>query len=135
MKYFAYGMNSNVTEMANRCPNSVNLGPAQIDNFEFVFRTHADIAPKKGAVCYGVLWEISEDNLDELDQLEGYPSYYTRFSVAVTTAESTTYALVYQMTNQTHDGKPYPKYLQLVTEGYKENNIPQDQIVRALELI
>lgn len=135
MRYFAYGMNTNVAEMASRCSGAVNLGHAYISDFEFVFRTHADIAPKKGAVCHGVLWEISEDNLDALDQLEGYPTYYTRFSVAVTTDDATSHALVYQMNNQESVSNPYDGYLYMVTEGYQENNVPKDQIIRALELI
>ena len=35
--------------------------------------------------CDGVLWEITDDNLVALDQLEGYPYHYTRFSVVVNT--------------------------------------------------
>jgi len=132
MKYFAYGMNTNLAEMASRCPGAVNLGPAQIEGYEFVFRTHADIAAKKDAVCQGVLWEIDDDNLDALDMLEGYPTYYTRFSVAVTTETSTTVALVYQMNNQQSVKMPYISYLDMVTEGYQENNISCDQLEQAL---
>jgi len=132
MKYFAYGMNTNLAEMASRCPGAVNLGPAQIEGYEFVFRTHADIAAKKGAVCQGVLWEIDDDNLDALDMLEGYPTYYTRFSVAVTTTEGTATTLVYQMNNQQSIKMPYSSYLEMVTEGYQENNISCDQLDQAL---
>jgi gamma-glutamylcyclotransferase (GGCT)/AIG2-like uncharacterized protein YtfP len=132
MKYFAYGMNTNLAEMASRCPGAVNLGPAQIEGYEFVFRTHADIAAKKGAVCQGVLWEIDDDNLDALDMLEGYPTYYTRFSVAVTTTEGTATTLIYQMNNQQSIKMPYISYLDMVTEGYQENNISCDQLEQAL---
>jgi gamma-glutamylcyclotransferase (GGCT)/AIG2-like uncharacterized protein YtfP len=125
-------MNTNIAQMASRCPGAVNLGPAEIEGYEFVFRTHADIAAKKGAVCQGVLWEIDEDNLYDLDILEGYPTYYTRFSVAVTTSEGATNALVYQMNNQESIELPYAGYLEMVTEGYQENNVSCDQIEQAL---
>lgn len=132
MKYFAYGMNTNNVQMDSRCPGAVNLGSAEIEGYEFVFRTYADIAAKKDAVCQGVLWEIDEDNLYALDMLEGYPTYYTRFSVAVTTNDGTTTALVYQMNNQESVELPYTEYLETVTAGYQENNVSCDQIEQAL---
>ena len=83
MKYFAYGMNTNLDEMARRCPGSTSLGSAWIDDYELCFRTHCDIEHKPGARTYGVLWDINLDNLRALDVLEGYPHYYTRFDVKV----------------------------------------------------
>ena len=58
MKYFAYGMNTNLEQMARRCPGAVCLGAAWINNYQFEFRHHADIQKQPGAVCHGVLWEI-----------------------------------------------------------------------------
>ena len=86
MKYFSYGMNTNSTQMARRCPDSVCLGPARLPNYQLVFRGVADIEPAPDTWCDGVLWEISERDLDALDVLEGYPWHYTRFSVLVETA-------------------------------------------------
>ena len=100
MKYFAYGMNTNVDEMARRCPGSTSLGAAWIDNYELCFRTHCDIEKKPGSITYGVLWDINLDNLRALDRLEGYPHYYTRFNVKVKQGNVWYYALVYQMNNQ-----------------------------------
>ena len=75
MKYFAYGMNTNLDSMSHRCPTAKCLGPAWIDDHEFVFRTHADIAESAGSICYGVLWDITKADLKALDRLEGYPYY------------------------------------------------------------
>jgi len=41
MKMFSYGMNCNLNEMARRCPTAICLGAAWIEDYEFVFRTHA----------------------------------------------------------------------------------------------
>lgn len=135
MKYFAYGMNTNLDEMARRCPGAVSLGPAWINNYEFVFRTHADIAESPGNICHGVLWDISKTDLKSLDALEGFPYYYTRFRVKVNTGNSFVYALTYQMNDQSYIQEPGPGYLAMVTEGYNQNGVPTNQIDRAINMV
>lgn len=134
MKYFAYGMNTNLDEMARRCPGAVSLGPAWIDDYEFVFRTHADIEKVSGAICYGVLWDINKENLRALDALEGFPYYYTRFRVKVRQGNGFVYAITYQMNDQSYLCGPGAGYLDMVTEGYEQNSVPTKQIQNALNM-
>ena len=134
MKYFAYGMNTNLTQMAARCPGAVCLGPAWIDNYALVFRHFADIEPEVDSYCDGVLWEITEDNLMALDILEGYPYHYTRFSVVVNTDRGTDTALVYQMVDQSFEQPPSNHYFNTVYEGYEQNNVDTHQLIEILEL-
>ena len=135
MKYFAYGMNTNLDGMAGRCPTAVCLGPAWIDGYEFVFRTHADIAESPGGICYGVLWDITRADLQALDRLEGYPYYYTRFRVRVNLGDHFVYALTYQMNDQTYIQEPSRGYLEMVTEGYQQNAVPTAQIDQAINMV
>lgn len=135
MKMFSYGMNCNLNEMSRRCPTAQSLGAAWIDNYEFVFRTHADIAEAPGAICYGVLWDISRADLQALDRLEGYPYYYNRFRVRVNTGDKFVYAITYQMTDQTYIQEPSRGYLEMVREGYQQNAVPTDQIDRAINMV
>jgi len=135
MKYFAYGMNTSLDQMATRCPGAVCLGPAWIDDYEFVFRAHADIAESAGSVCYGVLWDINEKHLQSLDALEGYPYYYTRFLVKVNTGDYFIFALTYQMNDQSGLQEPGAGYLEMVTEGYQQNGVPTNQIDRAINMV
>jgi len=132
MKYFAYGMNTNLDEMSSRCPGAVSLGPAWIDNYQFVFRTHADIEKAPGSICYGVLWDISPLHLKSLDALEGFPYYYTRFRIKVNLGDKFVYAITYQMTDQHLSAPPSKGYLQMVTEGYQQNGVPLAQINEAI---
>jgi gamma-glutamylcyclotransferase (GGCT)/AIG2-like uncharacterized protein YtfP len=134
MKYFAYGMNTNLTQMAARCPGAVCLGPAWIDNYALVFRHFADIEPEVDSYCDGVLWEITDDNLVALDALEGYPYHYTRFSVVVNTDYGSDTALVYQMVDQSFEQPPSNHYFNTVYEGYEQNSVPTDQLIANLEL-
>jgi gamma-glutamylcyclotransferase (GGCT)/AIG2-like uncharacterized protein YtfP len=135
MKYFAYGMNTNLEQMSGRCPGAVSLGPAWINDYEFVFRTHADIARSPGSICYGVLWDITPAHLKALDALEGYPYYYTRFRVRVNLGDRFVYALTYQMNDQTYIQEPGAGYLEMVTEGYQQNGVPTNQIDHAINMI
>jgi gamma-glutamylcyclotransferase (GGCT)/AIG2-like uncharacterized protein YtfP len=135
MKYFAYGMNTNLASMSSRCPTARCIGPAWIDNYEFVFRTHADIAESPGSICYGVLWDISKHDLKSLDRLEGYPYYYTRFRVRVNLGDHFVYAITYQMIDQTYIQEPGRGYLDMVREGYQANGVPTDQIDRAINMV
>ena len=135
MKYFAYGMNTNLDEMARRCPGATSLGPAWIDNHELCFRTHCDVAYNRGSKVHGVLWDINVDNLRALDALEGYPHYYTRFDVQVHQGRIRHNALVYQMNDQNWLAQPSQFYLECVREGYTQNNVPQEQIDIALNMV
>ena len=127
-------MNTNLTQMAARCPGAVCLGPAWIDNYALVFRHFADIEPEVDSYCDGVLWEITEDNLMALDALEGYPYHYTRFSVVVNTDRGSDTALVYQMVDQSFEQPPSNHYFNTVYEGYEQNNVDTHQLIEILEL-
>ena len=83
MKYFSYGMNTNLASMAVRCPGAQSLGAAVLPHYEFEFKSFATIAPKMGAETNGVLWEITPECEKSLDRLEGYPVYYGKIIVWV----------------------------------------------------
>jgi gamma-glutamylcyclotransferase (GGCT)/AIG2-like uncharacterized protein YtfP len=127
-------MNTNLDEMASRCPGAVCLGPAWVTDYALVFRHFADIEPEAGNWCDGVLWEITDDNLAALDWLEGYPYHYTRFTVLVHTDRGSDTALVYQMVDQSYEQPPSSHYYRMVAEGYEQNSVPVDQLVANLEL-
>ena len=81
MLYFAYGSNLNIKQMKQRCPDSVGISPAVLSGWKLVERTYADIEECPGECVNGALYEISENDLAELDHYEGY---YTRQEVMVT---------------------------------------------------
>ena len=135
MKMFSYGMNTNLDEMSRRCPTAVSLGATWIDDYEFVFRTHADIAESPGSICHGVLWDITREDLKKLDLLEGFPYYYNRFRVRVRTGDKFVYAITYQMNDQSYIQEPSRGYLEMVREGYCQNGVPTDQIDRAINMV
>lgn len=134
MKYFAYGMNTNVGEMAHRCPGARTLGRARLPGYRFAFNRHADIMADATANTDGVLWEITESCLAALDVLEGYPFYYTRFEVDVEHRGKIVRAITYQMNpeNQMPD-LPSSSYYFMVSKGYAQHQVPQSQLREAYD--
>jgi len=135
MKYFAYGMNTNLAQMAQRCPNAKSLGKAVLYGHEFRFARHADIIKNPEFATQGVLWEITPDCEMALDALEGYPTYYLKKIVNVFYNGNIVKAMVYYMTGENIDEFPSDGYLEMLMDGYKEHNIDNTQIYSSLALI
>ena len=132
MLYFAYGMNTNRSEMAQRCPGALSLGHARLVDRIFRFATHADVVKCKGSYVDGVLWTIDDFHLNALDRLEGYPYYYNRRSLRVAHNDRIVVAETYYMQPGNLDSLPSQGYFDLVVEGYNQHNIPLDQVYNSV---
>lgn len=135
--YFAYGMNTNIRGMKQRCPKAVCHGAAVLSDHKFVFRTHADIEVSPGNQVQGVLWAITEDCEQSLDMLEGYPYYYNKKEVILESQHAVDgmtkfLAMVYYMNDQNDVASPGTLYLSSLLEGYEENSVDNRQIHMAL---
>jgi gamma-glutamylcyclotransferase (GGCT)/AIG2-like uncharacterized protein YtfP len=130
--YFAYGSNTHVPQMRQRCPGAINLGLATLPEYRLCFRGHADIELNLDYQVQGVLWEITDTDLDALDRYEGFPAYYLRHRVFVETDQGICAAWVYTMAEQEYVSSPTSVYLDVCREGYHQNGIDQAQIDEAL---
>jgi gamma-glutamylcyclotransferase (GGCT)/AIG2-like uncharacterized protein YtfP len=135
MFYFAYGMNTNQTSMTWRCPGAIPFGHAQLLDHEFRFSYHADVVVRPGKSVDGVLWLIDQDHLADLDALEGYPTYYDRAVLPVAYQGNIIMAECYRMQPDNIEGVPSRGYLDMILEGYREYDIPNDQVWAALDRI
>lgn len=135
MKYFAYGMNTNLSSMAARCPGAQSLGAATLLNHKFRFAVHADVTEQENENVNGVLWEIDGSHLTSLDCLEGYPHYYDRKTVEVLHNGKTVSAITYFMQPGNQHNHPSTGYFDMVLEGYKENLVPVRQLHEAIKEI
>lgn len=133
--YFAYGMNTNVNGMAQRCPAAVSHGHAILLNHVFRFSGPADVVKCSDSYVDGVLWTITDECLKSLDLLEGYPYYYNRKVRPVRFQGRIVNAIVYYMQPGNIDGLPSQGYFDMVVEGYHEHGVPVEQLYNALEAI
>ena len=135
MKYFSYGMNTNLAQMARRCPQAVSLGAAVLPGFRFEFKSFATVVADYEMDTVGVVWEISDDCEDALDILEGFPVYYTKQIVTVLIDGTPHTAMTYLMYPEEVLGMPSNSYYNLVADGYEEHGIGLGQINDAIDRI
>ena len=128
-------MNTNPTSMTWRCPGAIPFGAARLLDHEFRFSYHADVVSSPGNSVDGVLWLIDQDHLADLDALESYPTYYDRVILPVEYQGNIIMAECYRMQPDNIEGVPSRGYLDMILEGYREYDIPNDQIWTALDRI
>ena len=132
MLYCAYGMNTNIDQMASRCPGSVSIGRIDIPDHRLVFRGVADIEESVGDVLQTVMWDITDECELALDMLEGYPTFYGKKYIDVTIGSKSYKAMIYQMVGNRLDySHPSNYYQYLLEEGYQTHGLDLHQIYNA----
>jgi hypothetical protein len=132
MLYLAYGMNTNIDQMASRCPGSVSIGRVDIPDHRLVFRGVADIEESVGDVLQTVMWDITDECELALDMLEGFPTFYGKKYIDVQINNKTYKAMIYQMIGDRLDySHPSNYYQYLLEEGYKDHGLDLNQIYNA----
>lgn len=132
MLYLAYGMNTNIDQMAGRCPGSISIGRVDIPDYRLVFRGVADIEECRGNVLQTVMWDITPSCERALDILEGYPTFYTKRYIDAKIGSKTYNAMFYQMVGDRLDySHPDMYYQNMLEEGYQEHGLDLNQIYEA----
>ena len=128
----AYGMNTNIDQMAGRCPNSISIGRVDIPDYRLVFRGVADVVESPGDILQTVLWDITPRCEAALDILEGYPTFYTKKYLDVKIGSKTYEAMIYQMIGDRLDySHPSMSYQNMLEEGYQAHGLDLNQIYEA----
>lgn len=72
-RYFAYGSNMDIEQMADRCPDAILIGKAELAGYKFILNSRgvATIVPSKEYCVHGVVWSISKKDENSLDKHEG----------------------------------------------------------------
>jgi gamma-glutamylcyclotransferase (GGCT)/AIG2-like uncharacterized protein YtfP len=142
--YGAYGANTNIDSMARRCPDSTPYhgwespsdSRALLMNHELVFNRYADVRPRPGAGVELAIWEVTNEDLADLDAFEGYPSFYGRKQVQVRLAGGRPLSVwIYYMQDNQSLAAPSTGYVSMLREGYRDFSMDSGQIDRALAQI
>ena len=132
MLYLAYGMNTNIDQMASRCPGSVSIGRVDVPDFRLVFRGVADIEESYGDILQTVMWDITDQCELALDMLEGFPTFYGKRYVDITIGQKTYQAMMYQMVRDKLVYSQPGSYSQnMLEEGYQDHGLDLNQIYNA----
>ena len=136
--YFAYGSNMDPVQMAERCPGSRALGAARLAGWRLTFTRdspawgggvgHIELAP--GDEVWGVLWDLTDENLASLDEYEGLAvGAYVRDRVTVRFEEGDVEADVYIAVPRGYK-KPSRRYLAALLRGAEAHGCPDDYVER-----
>ena len=131
MLYFAYGSNLHHFQMKRRCKDSIFLKKINLKDFKLTFRSKyraADIEPKKNSIVPGGLFEISKSDEKKLDMYEDFPILYKKFYFSYYGKKIMTYTMV----NKTEFRYPTVRYLNIVKKGYKNCNLDNYYLIKAL---
>jgi gamma-glutamylcyclotransferase (GGCT)/AIG2-like uncharacterized protein YtfP len=132
INYFAYGMLTDPDLMQG----ITRIGVATLPNYSFELLQYANIYVDAGGKTSGVLWAIDSAIQEQLDSIEGYPTFYDRKTVLVHSNGRRFNASVYMMTPDSRellrDTTPRRDYIQRVSRGYISAGMALDQIQRAM---
>jgi phage replication-related protein YjqB (UPF0714/DUF867 family) len=124
-RYFAYGSNLCVDQMARRCPNAADPRPATLADHDWLIneRGVATVEPFDGSQVHGVVWQLDDHDLATLDSAEGVPVRYRRDRLTVHTETGPSQAWVY-IDHRVDPGPPRPGYLERIIDGAQHHGLP-----------
>ena len=130
MLYFAYGSNLHHLQMKRRCKDSIFLKKINLKDFRLTFRNmYADIEPKKNSIVQGALFKISKIDEKKLDVYEDYPIVYKKYYFTYYGKKIMTYTMV----KKTLFTYPTKRYLDIIKKGYKDCNLDNHILKKALK--
>lgn len=126
--YFAYGSNMLLERIYNRVGKVKIIGKYSIKNYKLAFncgyppaRMFANMAVSEGSSIEGVLYELTESQIANLDRYEVYPFNYQKIYMYDNALDAIIFAYV-----ATPDfkpkrvGKPELEYLNILIQGCKD---------------
>ena len=139
MKYFAYGSNLCESEIKEWVPSASPYGVAKLKNHELKFhKISKDGSAKCDAfktgndedVVYGMVYEIDENEKQDLDRKEGLRHGYDEMEVVLGSDQGAVTAVMYVADSDYIDDslKPYSWYKQLVLDGARQHGLPESYI-------
>mgnify|MGYP001325240344 CR=1 FL=1 len=120
--------------MKKRCKDSILINKIKLKNFKLTFRSKyraADIEPKKNSVVPGALFEISKSDERKLDVYEDYPNLYKKYYFFYYGKKVMTYTMVKKSSFRF----PTERYLNIIKRGYKDCNLDNGYLKKALQCI
>jgi len=139
MKIFAYGSNMNLNRLKNRVPSAVKISNGFIEGFSLKCSKASKDGSGKATVLntgnkvnlvWGVLFEIDEKEKPQLDKAEALNYGYDERIIEVNGGKEIHLAQIYFANDKSinEELKPYNWYKAFITEGAKENGLPNDYI-------
>ena len=144
VKYFAYGSNLDLPQMKRRCPSSKLISKGSLSGYRLTFNIFssgwgggvADVIQDQGSKVWGLVFELSDTDLERLDRYEGYhkdwTSLYERWKTVIDTPNGQVSDVwVYTVVEKQKFVKPTPEYLQIIKDAAMKWNFPKAYLTLA----
>ena len=113
------------------------MGTAVLENYRLMFRRkRRPVATIEKEACCSVpvvLWEITNECEESLDEYEGYPFLYTKIDVNLEFNGKPITAMAYVMTEGQQLGEPHEDYYHTILKGYEDNGIDPQPLDEAVQ--
>lgn len=136
--YFAYGSNMSTSQFELRCPSARIVGKGYLKGYKLSFTYFssgwqggvADIVPDCDCEVWGVVYELSQEDLENLDFYEGFPKAYTRFQTEVTTPSGRILEpWVYAVVEKNAFVPPTKEYLRIIKKAATHYEFPKEYLL------
>ncbi len=138
MLYAAYGSNLNKSQMVRRCPNASEAGTAVIKGYRLMFKgsktgAYLTIEKEKGCEVPVGLWEVTDQDIKNLDRYEGYPTFYYKKTFVAECSDGKRHRIfAYIMDERRPLGIPGGYYVETCKEGYEDFGFDQAVLTEAI---
>jgi len=150
MLYFAYGSNLDPQQMTRRCPGATVVGVAELKDHRLTFplTSHdwgggvASVSVAHGASVWGVVYELTAEDLASLDGYEHYVgpanqhNLYDRETVSVQLVRADDgsfprrlHAWIY-LARSANPAPPSRRYMEAVLSGARHHRLPAEYVTR-----
>ncbi len=132
MHYFAYGSNMDWPQMRERCPSSKFVCVARLPNYHFVIGRHsrlrhcgtATIVAERGSEVWGIVYDVSDEDLLALDSFEDGYRRERVFVSALNDGRHPLEVLVYIAGKDEIVPLPNPRYKRHILDGAQHWQLP-----------
>jgi hypothetical protein len=132
-RYFAFGSNLDADQMAQRCPESRVGFRARLRDHRIAFTYPsrrwgggaADVIAAPGHVVWGLVWELSDGDLERLD---GYELGYRRCALDVVDDAGAIHAVIGYSVVEKGEHRPTRAYLEKMLRWGARWEFPEDYL-------
>ncbi len=134
-RYFAYCTLLDVDEMRKFCPNARPTVVAQLTGYRVAFAHYGVDQPgggcnlevASGHRIYGLVYELSDEEYDELDRISGVDrGYYQRVEFSVVSDAGEVSVTTYVMPHPGGPFQPTSNYVRPILAGAATLNLPHE---------
>lgn len=144
-RYFAYCTLLDTDEMHKFCPHAESTIVASESGYRVTFARYDSSGPGGGCNLqeapghriYGLVYELSDDEFDQLDRISGVDrGYYRRVELQLRGADGEMMnAWTYVMPNPGDAFRPSASYVQPILAGAEASNLPADYRAELREIV